>query len=439
MSPIHPTRPACRSRRAPSLLAALAAVALLAAACGDAGSTAAPSPSTEPTPTPTAGSSATPAPPVDAAAIYRGIEDQVLELRGLPAKKILEPTIITPAEARKQIAEQYRAQNPPETIATADATLKALGLLAPDASLESLYLDLMYSQAAAFYVPKTKRIFVISKSGSIGAAEKWYFSHEFTHVLQDQEFGPQGTDTNVPGQGDRSLARLSLLEGDAVLLMTQWMSRYLTADELGQLLQVDPEAQAQLARMPAILRDVLMFPYQQGLMFVNGIWARGGWDAVNAAYGRLPDSTEQILHPEKYQAGEKPVTVPIDGAALAKAMGAGWSGTPEDTIGEFELSVWLRENGIKALDAQAAAAGWGGDRLAFLRGPDGAYGLALATTWDTAADATEFLAAATTAVGNLPGVATISPGSDPRSVSIFAASDQATLERLGAAFAAAGV
>jgi hypothetical protein len=151
--------------------------------------------------------------------------------------------------------------------------------------------------------------------------------------------------------------------------MSRWLTEHLDPADLGELLKVDPEAQAQLERMPAILRETLLFPYQQGLIFANGIWARGGWEAIDRAYGRLPDSTEQVLHPSKYAAGEKPVDVALDGAALAKAMGAGWSGTPEDTLGEFQLSVWLRENGLVALTAGDAAAGWGGDRLAYLRGP----------------------------------------------------------------------
>jgi hypothetical protein len=118
-------------------------------------------------------------------------------------------------------------------------------------------------------------------------------------------------------------------------------------------------------------------------------------------------------------------------------MGAGWTGTPEDTMGEFQLSVWLRENGSRALDAQRAAAGWGGDRLAYLRGPGGAYGLVLLSTWDTPDDADEFLRAAKTAVGRLPGAAMVGAGGDARSVRIFAADSEATLDRLGKAFAAA--
>ncbi len=445
MSSISPPRPT-RRHTSPHHVAVtfVAVVALLVAACGTAAPSASPTTSTGPAPSPTAGASATPGPSttpaasVDSSAVYRGIEDQVIEERGLPAKKRLEPTVLSKAEVKARIAEQFQKDNPPDDIAVAEETLKALGLLAADASLGDLYVDLLGSQVAGFYDPETQEMVVVSRSGSIGGTEKVTFAHEFTHALQDQSFGLQGIDVDAVGQGDRSLGRLALVEGDATLLMTRWLSRHLTATELGELLQVDPEAMAQLARMPAILRETLLFPYQQGLVFVNGIWAKGGWEAVDRAFGRLPDSTEQVLHPEKYEAGEKPVDVKLDGAALAKAMGAGWSATPEDTLGEFQLSVWLKENGIKALDASAAAAGWGGDRIAYLRGPDGAYGLVMVSTWDTAQDADEFLRAAKTAIGDLPGAAMTGTGDDARSVRIFAAGDEATLERLGAASGAAG-
>ena len=296
------------------LVTVLAALLLVLVACGGA------SPSTSPSPIPTASpaaASATPGPSAsptpgstsDGAAIFAMIEDQVIAERGLEAKQRPVPIIISADEARAWLESHYREQQTAEEIATAEETLKALGLLPADASLDDLYLDILGSQYAAFYEPDTDQLFVISRSAGIGPAEKVYFSHEFTHALQDQHFGVEEIDDPAGGQGDRSLARLTLVEGDASLLMARWMSEHLDPADLGELLKVDPEAQAQLERMPAILRETLLFPYQQGLIFVNGIWARGGWEAVDGAYARLPDSTEQVLHPEKYEAREMPVEV----------------------------------------------------------------------------------------------------------------------------------
>jgi hypothetical protein len=386
-------------------------------------------------PSPPPPPSATPAPSGDAAALYRAIEDQVVAERGLEATQRLEPTILSAAEAGAQLEERFRNDNPPEKVAVAEETLTALGLLAADVSLGDLYVDLLGSQVAGFYDPQAGELFVVSRSGRIGATEKVTFAHEFTHALQDQAFGLEGIDVDAVGQGDRSLGRLGLVEGDATLLMTLWLSRRLTAAEIRELLVVDPDAQAQLAKMPAILRDTLLFPYQQGMIFVTGIWAKGGWEAVDRAYGRLPDSTEQVLHPEKYEAGEKPVEVPLDAATLAKAMGAGWKETPADTLGEFHLSVWLRENGVAAPAAGDAAAGWGGDRYVYLRGADAAYALVMRTAWDTAADADEFVDAAGTVVGDgdSPGTVVRSSATE---VVVVLASDGAALN---AAVDAAGL
>jgi len=368
--------------------------------------------------------------------MLREIEDQVVAERGLEAKRRPEPIILSATEARTRLEAQFRKENPADEVAVAEETLKALGLLPAGASLGDLYVDLMGTQVAGYYDPGARELFVISRSTAIGATDKVTFAHEFTHALQDQHFDLQGIGAVPAPPRDRSLGRLALVEGDATLLMARWLSTHLTAAELQELLVVDPESVAQLNKMPAILRERLLFPYQQGLIFVNGLWAGGGWAAVDAAYDRPPDSTEQILHPEKYEARETPVDVPLDGAALAKAMGAGWSGTPEDTLGEFQLSVWLRENGISALDAQAAAAGWGGDRLAYLRGPNGAYALALLTAWDSQADADEFLAAAKTAASNLPGAAEARAAPGPGAggsadrVAVLVASDAPTLAKL---------
>jgi hypothetical protein len=75
-------------------------------------------------------------------------------------------------------------------------------------------------------------------------------------------------------------------------------------------------------------------------------------------------------------------------------MGDGWTEAIQDTFGEFQLGVWLRESVLSASDASAAAAGWGGDRLAVLNGPDEAWAVVLRSTWDTDEDAKAFSQAA---------------------------------------------
>ena len=101
-------------------------------------------------------------------------------------------------------------------------------------------------------------------------------------------------------------------------------------------------------------------------------------------------STEQILHPEKYQAGEEPKIVELPD--LVGALGEGWTELDRDTFGEFFLLAYL-EDGIPPEQAGAAAGGWGGDQYALFKGPEDGSLLASLTTWDSTDDALEFNAA----------------------------------------------
>ena len=47
------------------------------------------------------------------------------------------------------------------------------------------------------------------------------------------------------------------------------------------------------------MQAILIFPYVAGQTYVATLLG-DGWKAVDAAYARLPASTEQVLHPEKY-------------------------------------------------------------------------------------------------------------------------------------------
>ena len=170
-----------------------------------------------------------------------------------------------------------------------------------------------------------------------------------------------------------------------------WLQENLSSDDLGELLKaaLDPEALEALNNAPAYLRETSLFPYQNGLALVQRLIADGGYDAINAAFADPPDSTEQVLHPNKYVQREAPINVRIP-AGFAGLVGPGWSEAVRDTLGELILRVWLTQHNISAEGARRATEGWGGDRLVLLRGANGSLAVAMKTTWDTADDALEF-------------------------------------------------
>jgi hypothetical protein len=133
------------------------------------------------------------------------------------------------------------------------------------------------------------------------------------------------------------------------------------------------EALPELDGVPPILKRSLVAAYADGLTFVNALRNKGGFAAVDAAWRDLPTSTEQILHPEKYERREGPLAV-----APPPAPEAGPT-TPVfvDVLGEQGLR-FVFEEWMPLVSAAAAASGWGGDQLAvFAEGDRRAVGLHL--------------------------------------------------------------
>jgi len=393
-----------RSRRwaAPALLAiSLLAISLLVGACGNAAPSAGPAtpaPSASPgataaaqSPSASPSSSATAAAAVDDAALYAEIEDQVIQLRGLQPKTPVARNVIDQAGVRDLMTRKYQEETPAALVKAAETLYKELLLMPQDASLDDLFVDLYSSSAAGLYDDDTKQLYVISDASAIGPVEKATYAHEYTHALQDQVYGLKAVIGDATDQSDRSIARTAQVEGDAYLTMGLWAQANLTAAELGQIATTKyPEAEAALARLPEIVKQGLMFPATTGIGLALADYAQGGFAAIDKRFSSPPDSTEQILHADKLAAGEKPVVVAIP-EDLASRLGAGWTVPIQDTMGEMQLEILLREGG--ATKSKDAAAGWGGDRVALVEGPDGAVGVVLDTAWDTEADAAEYAAA----------------------------------------------
>ncbi len=336
------------------------------------------------------------------AGTYTQIEGQVEQLRGLKATTPVARGVFDTPGLCAYLREGFRKDNPEALVKGTETLYKELGLLPADASLEQLFLELLTSQVAGLYDDDTKHMYVVSKDGGIGPVEEITYAHEYTHALQDQAFDLRkvvGRDTD---QSDRTTARSTLVEGDATLLMSLWAQRHLTAAQLGEVAGAsDPASEAILAKMPPILKDPLLFPYTSGLQVALGAFASGGYAAVDKLFANPPDTTEQVLHPEKLASREPavPVSFPAD---LATRLGDGWKVSLQDTLGEMLLEIVLRDGGASATNA--AAAGWGGDRVALLEGPKGEKAVVLDTTWDTAGDAAEFEAALAPTVEKLKGM-----------------------------------
>jgi hypothetical protein len=415
-------------------------VPLVVAACGGTSASPSASPTSAPTSSPAAspsGASPSPAGSADLDAVYAEINEQVRAIRGLEEKKPVTPNIVSTEELSEVIRTSFDEDYPPEQVAADEQLYHGLGLLAEDQKLADVYVDLLESQVAGLYDPITEELYVLSKEGGVGPVEKVFYAHEYDHALQDQNFDLEAIQADLEGQSDRAVARQSLVEGDAYVTMTYWLQQHLTPAEISEVIaaSADPEAQAALDRVPPIVQSQILFAATTGTTFVLGQQIAGGWPAVDQAFGNLPRSTEQILHPEIYARGEDPVAVDLPDD-IAQTLGSGWSLVIEDTMGEHQTSIWLGAPTVAT--AADGAAGWGGDRIAMVSGPDGAWAIAWRTVWDSPDDAAEFETAAETAVTKAGGPGAVLPGIGGTTRWVVIGSDDATLGKISNALGLAG-
>jgi hypothetical protein len=326
------------------------------------------------------------------------IEEQVIAIRGLPAVD-LDPELLTRAAFQEELLASFEEDYPPEEVAEDNASLRALGLLGPDQDIAELQLQLLGDQVLGFYDDEDRRMVVVTDEG-LDALAKFTYAHEYTHALQDAAFDLSSLETDAEGKDDRSLARIALVEGDAVVAMLAWAVANLTPDEL---FEIENQESPDTAGIPSwLVEQTVVFPYNDGFAWAGSLVGdpfTPDFAPVDAAFEAPPDSTEQIVHMDKWDPRETPT--PLDVVDLAAALGEEWTEVDDTPIGEAFLRMMLEYHGIAREVALDASAGWGGDRVVVATGPDEAFAVAWRLAWDTPADADEFVSAYSTAIQDI--------------------------------------
>ena len=371
----------------------LLAMLLVAVACGetapDLTTTAIPSPTRPlPPPTTTPVASATPA----------GAERDAVEEIQANAAEVRELEPLAPVEIRyltREAAEAYFRQELEEEegthLAEAQPVYRLLGFIAPGDDLMELELRLVTSQVLGFYDTDEEAMFLVGQDRELDTLGVIALSHEFVHALQDQHFDLDALLEELEDDWDARLALTALVEGDATLAGTEYMERFVG---LADILTIDfAEVERLMGEMgdyPEALQREMTFPYEDGAGFAGALFDEGGWVAIDNSYDAPPATTEQILHPEKYLAGEARQEVVLPD--LTPELGEGWRIEASNTLGELLLSNYLGVQ-LSRAEAARASAGWGGDRWAFYSDAAAGELLLLVVEWDAPGELHEFFAA----------------------------------------------
>lgn len=312
-------------------------------------------------------------------------ERDVAAIRDLPFLGPVQYRTMTREELPGYIRRLIESELPGNAFERVAAGWEALGLLPPGIDLEELYLDLMTEQVAAFYDPREHELWLFDEASLDNEMTKMILAHELTHALQDQHFHLKEWPLHLLENDDLLIGLSSLIEGDAVLVMEEYLVSRLSWRSLRDSLGGIFDDHAQLMAAPAILRQQLMFPYLQGAEFCRQLFARGGWEAINAAFADPPLSSSQILHVDQYLSEPRLnpllVTWPDSVLDVDPPFHSG-------VLGEWGLRVWFQEH-FPDIDASEAARGWRGERF-LVYGADEPRSLLWLVAWSSEAQARTF-------------------------------------------------
>lgn len=350
------------------------------------------------------------APDDDLAAQVRALAPSVSTLRGLPFLVTTPIEVVAVDALRDETLADLDTDEARAELAALTDTVSVFWQASDDLDLHAAYAAVRTDQIGGFYDPERLRL-VLVRRGEMFATDAeiarhgddgMVAAHELVHALQDQHFDLWALEHRDHLSSDAQLAVRALVEGDA----THAMLRY--AVEGGEALDtaMTPELfrawflapqQAQgiappLADLPPLLRDALVFPYTEGAAWVHAVRHARGADAVDDAFRAPPLSSEHVLHPERWLAGDDPPRWPALPDDLPRTIGRHWTTADDDAFGEQGIRSLFAALGEHA--ASVAADGWGGDRYQVYRHRNGDRAFVWFTVWDDAAEAGAFEAAA---------------------------------------------
>ena len=327
------------------------------------------------------------------AALRAEVEANVTDLRGLAPLEPVVPVVLTRDQLRDRVTADFAAEVTPQEARDDVLALSAFDFMARDYDLYSAQVQLQSEGILGFYDPETAEFVVVNDGALLDPAAQWTHAHEFVHALQDQHYDLEAlSDDSLDSEAQAAIRALAEGEAELVQYLYLFEGDYFTRPEVDAILNDSEQTDDGFMRnLPPVLVSSLSFPYTSGVDFVAELFRENEFAAIDAAWANPPVSTEQILHPDRYRAGDAPQLVAL--VPLTDTLGAGWRQVDEDILGEFFLREYLDQQ-LPAAAVDRAATGWGGDRYAVYWNEDTRdLVMALQLVWDTPEDAAEFAAA----------------------------------------------
>lgn len=327
--------------------------------------------------------------------VFAQVDSMLKDLRGIMGfgpRRPIQLNSISKTQFRRLFEKQMREQHKPREIHNEVLFLRLFGLVPQDFDYQETVLELMSEQAWALYDFKARKLYLADWAPP--EARTYALLHELVHAIDDQQFNLLKYVRGADGS-ERQIARLAVLEGQASWVMTEWVMRQSDRSLVGNKLLAIATASATrfeaeqfpvFVGSPLYFREVLIFPYTDGLLFQHEMIERFGQDGLKRVFEEPPQTSQQILQPQLYLQGLNPGQPALPAMQTPK----GYKRVYDGTFGQLDHRILL-EHHLGEQDADDLLNKWRGSHFEVLENRrSGRTLLRYAVRWADADAANEY-------------------------------------------------
>ena len=315
------------------------------------------------------------------------------EITGLEVRKPIPRELLTRDEIRGLIESRIAQESKPEEVRREELFLKLFGFVGDDFDLKGEVVDVLTEQAIALYDFKDRRLYLATWTPA--DMQEFALVHELAHALADQHFNLKRF-VKRARSSEEDIARSAVMEGQASWLMTEHVLRQSGRSMVGNRLiaiaaasatKVEADRFPVFSAAPLFLREAMLFPYAEGLLFQQEIIDKLGAKAFTEIFRRPPSTSQHILEPESYlekRRANHPVLPELD-------LPKGFRRIHYGEIGQLDHRILLKQFLTREI-ADDLSPRWRGGRYEILEHrKTGQAVLAYAVRWERPEDAARYL------------------------------------------------
>jgi hypothetical protein len=321
-----------------------------------------------------------------------GMLASLTEISGLAPRKPIPREILTREQIRDLIESRIAEDSNPEKIRREELFLRLFGFVGDDFDLKSEVVEVLAEQATALYDFQTRKLYMATWTPA--DMQEFALVHELAHALADQHFN-LGKFVKGAKTSEQDIARAAVMEGQASWLMTEYVMRQGNRSMIGNRLLAIAAASASkieadrfpvFSKAPLFLRETMLFPYSEGLLFQQTVIDKLGDDAFAEVFRNPPANSQHILNPGSYLAGRKTASVALPAVKLPK----GFRRIHHGEIGQLDHRILLNQY-ISREVADDLSPHWRGGRYEIQEHKKTRQAvLSYAVRWETPEDAARY-------------------------------------------------